>query len=406
MVGDVEAEHLALERQPRAPVPLLHLRHVRVQGRALRLVAVDVEPEVEAVLAVLRVALDVDDRVDGGLEDAHQRAAGVTELVEGTGLDQRLDDALVAHQQRRLVEEIAEVGGRAEPVALVDPGVDHLVADVAHGAEAEADVVPDGRERHVGRVDVGRQHLDAHVTALGEVERRLVLVVAHRLQQRRHVLDGVVGLQPGRPVGDEAVGGGVGLVEGVVGEGKQDVPQGLDRPLRVAPLQHPAGEDLVLGVQLGLLLLAHGPAQHVGAAEGVAGQLLSDGHDLLLVHDQAVGLPQDRLQRLREVRMDGLDGFASGLTARVLVVRVRAHRAGAVERADGGDVLEAVGLHRAQQRPHRSAVELEHAQRVAALQQLERLGVVEGQGLQVDVDALVQLDALHRVVDHREVTQP
>ena len=72
---------------------------------------------------------------------------------------------------------------------------------------------------------------------------------------------------------------------------------------------------------------------------------------------------------------------------------------GQVHRArDGGgggvDRLEAV------------VVGVDHEDGVAALQQLERLGVVEGQGLQVDVDALVQLDALHRVVDHREVTQP
>jgi hypothetical protein len=46
------------------------------------------------------------------------------------------------------------------------------------------------------------------------------------------------------------------------------------------------------------VLLAHGPAQHVGAPERVAGDDLRRLHDLLLVDHHAVGLAADLLEEL------------------------------------------------------------------------------------------------------------
>ena len=78
--------------------------------------------------------------------------------------------------------------------------------DVADRAEPEADVGTHGGEHGVGLVHVGRQHLDAHPSAFGQVDRGLVLLVLHRLQQCRHVLGRVVGLEPGGLIADQAVG--------------------------------------------------------------------------------------------------------------------------------------------------------------------------------------------------------
>ena len=72
----------------------------------------------------------------------------------------------------------------------------------------------------------------------------------------------------------------------------------------------PASERDVLLVEDLLLLLAHRPAQQVGAAERVAGELLGDRHDLLLVDDQAVGLAEDLGQRLGQL---GVDRRSTGL---------------------------------------------------------------------------------------------
>ena len=244
--------------------------------------------------------------------------------------------------------------------------------------------VPTGREVEHRLVDVGRQHRDAHLAALGEVDRRLVLVVADAGEHRGHVLGGVVGLEIGRPVRHDAVGRGVRAVERVVGERQQDVPERLDRGGRVAVVLHALGETLVLLVEDLLLLLAHGATQQVGLAERVAGEHLGDRHDLFLVDDQAVGLAEDLLERLVQLRVDRRDLLAAVLAVGVVVVGVGAHRTGPVQRADGGDVVELGGGHAAQEVAHRPAVELEHPERLAAGQQLVGGLVVEPEVVEVE----------------------
>ncbi len=68
-------------------------------------------------------------------------------------------------------------------------------------------------------VDVRRQHVDAHAPAfVDEVDDLLGLVPLDQ-QQRRHVLDRVVGLEIGRLHGDDRVVGGVAVVnQDVVGD--------------------------------------------------------------------------------------------------------------------------------------------------------------------------------------------
>ena len=328
-----------------------------------------VEPVEERVLADRLVALEVDVLVDGHLVDLDQRAAEVLHVVERAGLHQRLDHPLVADERGHLAHEVVEVEVAALLRARRHDRRHHVGADVADRGEPEPDVGADGGERRLRLVDVGRQHLDLHPATLVEVDRHLVLVVLHRGEERRHVLRRVVRLEVGGPVRDEAVRRGVGLVEGVVGERHQGVPQRLDRAVGVAVGLHPLGEGDVLGVEHLLLLLAHRPAQQVGLSEAVARELAGRLHDLLLVDDQAVGLAEDLGQRLRELGVDRRDVLLAVLAERVVGVAVDAHRPGPVERQHRGDVLEAVGLHQPQQAAHRAAVELEDPERVAGAEQ-------------------------------------
>ena len=87
-----------------------------------------------------------------------------------------------------LVEVVGEVG----ELALVGAGIDQrgndIGADVAHRAQPEADVGADRGEVQPGLVDVRRQHRDAQLAAVGQVDRGLVLVVADRGEQAGHVL--------------------------------------------------------------------------------------------------------------------------------------------------------------------------------------------------------------------------
>ena len=73
--------------------------------------------------------------------------------------------------------------------------------------------------------------------------------------------------QPGGVIGDQRVGGGVGLVEAVTSELVEEVEQfiGLAAPDVVGGST--GAEALALGGHLGLDLLAHRSAQEVGFAQ-------------------------------------------------------------------------------------------------------------------------------------------
>ena len=90
----------------------------------------------------------------------------------------------------------------------------------------------------------------------------------------------------------------MGFVETVAGEFVEHVEKlvglvGLDAVF----LRRALDEDrALLGHFLGLLF-AHRAAQHVGAAQRVAGENLRGLHDLLLIDHDAVGFLQDRLEQ-------------------------------------------------------------------------------------------------------------
>ena len=153
------------------------------------------------------------ERLLEALQHPAPRAAGG---VQGAALDERLQRPLV-HDLR--VDPLGEVPERVERAALLarrDDRARRRVADVLDRVQPEADLALDDREVALGRVDVGRQHLDPHLVAGVDVERHAVLRVHDRRDQRRHVLVRMVRAEPGRAVGDQRVAGGVRLVERVV----------------------------------------------------------------------------------------------------------------------------------------------------------------------------------------------
>ena len=142
----------------------------------------------------------------------------------------------------------------------------------------------DHREVGLARVDVRRQHLDAHVGALADVERHPVLGRHHRRDQRRHVLGRIVGAQVRGAVGDQRVAGGVGLVEGVVGARTSILAHSGCAIAAETPLAAQPVDELVLERRHQARdLLADRLAQIVRLGGREAGQRLGDLHELLLV---------------------------------------------------------------------------------------------------------------------------
>ena len=73
-------------------------------------------------------------------------------------------------------------------------------------------------------------------------------------------------------------------------------------------------------------------------------------------------------------------------------MHVGGHRAGPVERNQSRDVVEYVRRERTHERPHGARLELEDAHRVAGLQQLVGLVVVEINVIDVEIDVVGVLD--------------
>ena len=288
-------------------------------------------------------------------------AAPSGQAVEGPRADQALHALLVDGPRGVAVDEVVEVEVIAAALALLHQLGDGVVAQVLDARKAEAhallalDVVHG--ELLLGVVDVWRQHRDAPLAQGLDVIGDLGGVAEHGIHQRRHELHRVVQLQPGGLHGDHSVGRSVGLVEGVAGEGGHLVEDALGG-LGGHAVAHAAGNDdlavllqavdevlLLLGHHV-MLLLGHGAAHQVAAAHGVARQVAHDLHDLLLIHHAAVGHVQDGLELRRDVVH----------AVRILLARHvagdRLHRAGAVQRNRGDDVLKAARTHALQELAH------------------------------------------------------
>jgi hypothetical protein len=239
-----------------------------------------------------------------------------------------------------------------------------LPADALDRRERVADRALVDVEDHARAVDGGRFDDDAETLRLTAEFRELVGVVEIERHQRGEELDRVVRLHVGGLVRDQRISRRVRLVEAVIGEFREQVEYLVGERLGQAVGDGALHETVALGVHLGLDLLAHGAAQQVRVAERVAGELLGRLHHLFLVHDDAEGLAQDRLELRMQVPAR-LVGFVLAELARAIDGDV-GHRGPAVERHEGDDVLEAVRLHLDERLAHARRFHLEDAHRLAA----------------------------------------
>ena len=209
-----------------------------------------------------------------------------------------------------------------------------------------------------------------------------------------------------RLVRDDRVGRGVRLVEGVVCEGVDIVVDrlrgALADPVRDAALDAPARvavqERAALLFNVLDLFLAHGAAEHIRLPERVAGKLLEDLNDLLLIDDAAVGDRQDRLELRNEVCH----------LARIVLagdeLRNGVHRAGAVERDKSRDILNVLRLETDAHARHAARFKLKDARSLARGEHFIGLGIVLRDVRQLEA-GLRFLHGLDRVVEHRQIAQ-
>ncbi len=318
--------------------------------------------------------------------------ASQIEFVEGAGGGQGLDGALVDDRDVQAAGEIGKAGeAPAGGAGLAD--VDgHRPAHVLESRERIADRPAAGDEILLRLVDRGRLDGDADAPGLAHELAQLVGVAHVERHRGGQELDRMIGLEIGGLICEQRIGGGVRLVEAVAGELGDQLENVFSASLVYAVGHRAVDEPRLLLVHLGFDLLAHGAAQQIGLAQGVARERLGDLHHLFLINDDAVGLLQDRADERMQI---------VGLLLSVLAVDEGLdviHRSRAVERHHGDDVLEAVGLEHAQAVAHARSFELEHADGLGPREQRVGLRVVERQAGGIDLDA-ASGDQLDRPLD-------
>ena len=212
-------------------------------------------------------------------------------------------------------------------------------------------------------------------------------------------------LEPCRLIRHQRIGRRVRLVEAVTGEFLHQV-EDIAGNLFVDALLRGAGDENLplLGHLLGLLL-AHGAAQQVGAAQRVAGHILGDLHHLFLVDDDAVGGLENGLQH----RMRVFGFLLAVLDVDVVVDHPRLQRAGPEQCHQGDDVLETVWTQPLDQVLHAPRFQLEHGGGLATLQQLVGGGIIQRNQGYVDrrltAGLPLAVNSLQRPIDDGQCAQ-
>src|SRR5680860_1327354 len=151
--------------------------------------------------------------------------ARTTRGVQSATLYQTLQRSLV--QDRRIyafakLEDILEGTACLPLLQYVGDGAD---SHILHSIETKANAAVHRPEIQRGLVDIGRQHLYAHLVRNRHVEGHLVLGIHDAGYQGRHVLHGIISLQIGGAIGNQRVARGMRLVERVVPRFFHEVPK-------------------------------------------------------------------------------------------------------------------------------------------------------------------------------------
>ena len=357
VAGDVEADEFAFggEEVGFGPGGAVGKLFIRVLGEGL------VGDEVEdGALSGFFVAGGFGGAAEGDIDAFEEAGAVHVGEVEGSGADEAFDHFTVGAVEADA--EVHETGEGAVGIAVGDDLFDEAFADAFDGGEAEADgALVDGVEAGDGFVDGGGEHLEVDFGGFGDEVGELVGVGHFAGEEGGHEFAGVVGFEPGGLIGDEAVGGGVGFVEAVLGKFFDVVEDGAgELGFDLVGFLAAGDKFFALGGHDFGFLFAHGAAEDVALSEGEAGEGLGGLLNLFLVDDDAVGFVEDGFEQGVVVLYVFGAVFAAGEAFDEL------HGAGAVEGEDGDDVLYAVGGDLAEGVAHAGGFELEDADGVAA----------------------------------------
>ena len=340
------------------------------------------------------------------IERRHQHRACMAKTVKGAGLDQGFQcpavDALVGITPT----DVDQVAVRPVAVALFDQGIDDRFADTLERAQPVANGVGISHaEAEAAAVDVGRYHRQTQCTAFFDEAHDLVGGIHVSRHDGRHKRRRVVGLEPGRLIGDQRIGHRMGLVKTVAGELFHQVKNISGIGLGNAIGLRTTDENLTLLGHLFRLFLAHRAPQEIGGAQRITGQHACDLHDLFLIQNHAIGRFQNRFKGWHRV----FERLASVFTFNEVVDHTGLQGPRSEQGHQGNHVFEQIRLEPLDQFFHAARFELEHRRSACVLHQLEGRGVVERNLFDRDWLLLgrdsTSIDVTHRPIDDGQSAQ-
>src|SRR5439155_26954476 len=140
--------------------------------------------------------------------------------VERPGLIERYDRRPTDRAGFYPLAEVEQVAERAASLAGRNDRLPRTSATAFEGRESEVKLPAADGEIDARAVHIGRNDVDPHPPTIFEVldQRVFLLEVATRnvaREQRRHELDRIMGLEVGRHIGDQSIGGAVRLIKAV-----------------------------------------------------------------------------------------------------------------------------------------------------------------------------------------------
>ena len=140
------------------------------------------------------------------------------------------------------------------------------------------------------------------------------------------------------------------------------------------------------------MFFRHGAAHKIGLSQRIPRKVLENLHHLFLIHDNAIGIFQNRFE-IRRIVHDPL-----GMVLVLNILRNEIHRSRAIQRDAGDQIFEAVRLQIFHEFFHAALFKLEHGVGIARGNQLIRFGNVVTYFVEVDIDPVILLDILQRIL--------
>ncbi|MEY3458234.1 MAG: hypothetical protein RL215_1391 [Planctomycetota bacterium] len=341
--------------------------------------------------------------LNGAFGDGLELGAISGEGIECTGFDEGFDGGFGEEFGIDAFGEVEDIFEGSFGIAFFDECFDGGFTDSADSGESEGNFSIEDPEVDFGAIDIGREDFDFHASGIIDVFADAFGALHFAAEEGGHEFDGVVCFEKGGFPGDESVGGGVGFVEAVSGEGDDEVPEFLGDLFGDAVAD---GAGDVVGVEPGdhfFLFFADGFNAFVGFAEFDVTDAVEDPHDLFLVHHNTVGF--------FEYGVDGGVYFAGWFSAVFNIDVFHDHaafeRAWSVEGGGGDDIGEAVGLHFGEEVAHASGFKLEDSFGFAALEELEGalIGEIGFDVFEVEI-GVAAFNVLNSFIEDGEVSEP